>query len=252
MSTDIPPGKTTDGFWVANDDIGVLRAIEGSTADFVGIDCQHGIEDHTLRRMLEVPSSVPRYVRVADSSPQKIGYALDLGADGIIVPMVNSVEQAQMIARAAHYPPRGERSYGPVSTWLSRDVSELDSRVTILAMIETESGLHNAEAILNVDGIDGCYVGPADLGIALGHGANQFPPSEPMRAALSLIASAAQRTRKIAALHAGDATLAHTFRELGFTMLTLANGERLVAAGIDQQLKASGAEARFATMNSPY
>jgi 2-keto-3-deoxy-L-rhamnonate aldolase RhmA len=251
MSTDIPPGTAT-GFWIANDDIGVLRAIERSTADFVGIDCQHGIEDHTLRRMLEVPSSVPRYVRVADSSAQKIGYALDLGADGVIVPMVNSVEQAQMITRAAHYPPRGDRSYGPVSTWLNRDVSELDSRVTILVMIETESGLHNVEAILSVDGSDGCYVGPADLGIALGHGPNQFPPSEPMRAALTAIADAAQRTRKIAALHAGDATLAHIFRELGFTMLTLANGDRLVSAGIEQQLKASGAEARLATMTSSY
>ncbi|MDI2034182.1 HpcH/HpaI aldolase family protein [Paenarthrobacter nitroguajacolicus] len=251
MFTDPLPGPTT-GFWIANDDIGVLRAIEGSTADFVGIDCQHGIGDHILRRMLEIRSSVPRYVRVADSSAQKIGYALDLGADGIIVPMVNSVEQAKMVTRAAHYPPRGDRSYGPVSPWLSRDVAELDSRVTILVMIETECGLRNAEAILNVDGIDGCYVGPADLGISLGHGANQFPPSEPMRTALSRIADAAQRTRKVAGLHAGDAALAGTFRELGFTMLTLANGERLVSSGIEQQLKASGAEAHSATTNSPY
>ena len=109
-------------------------------------------------------------VRVEANHATPIGRALDLGAAGVIVPLVNSADDAAAAVAAARYPPRGIRSYGPLRSDLriGPTPAEVDDTVLVLAMIETADGLTNLEEIAATPGLDGVYVGPSDLSIGLG------------------------------------------------------------------------------------
>ena len=141
--------------------------------DFLLLDGQHG--DWNLERAGEAfrrifaAGSIPM-VRVVQNDPFAIGSMLDRGALGVVVPMVETVEEARAAAAAARYGPRGKRSVGgsPLRNWLPLRNDEVDEEIFVAVQIETELGVENAEAILSVDGIDGCWIGPSDLELSLG------------------------------------------------------------------------------------
>jgi 4-hydroxy-2-oxoheptanedioate aldolase len=142
--------------------------------DWVCIDTQHGVIGYDqMMPMLQALSitATPAFVRVPWNQPDHIMKALDAGAQGVIVPMVSTEEDAKAAVAAAKYPPVGMRSWGPIRAALDvPDYSpETANRRTIVAvMIETPGGVENLDAILAVPGVDAVYVGPSDL--ALGHG----------------------------------------------------------------------------------
>ncbi len=109
-------------------------------------------------------------IRVQENNYYTIGRALDRGALGIIVPMVNSVEDAREVVRACKYPPQGGRSFGPFGTeHLGSDyAARINDEVYVAVQIETIRAVERAEEILSVEGIDGCWIGPADLGLSMG------------------------------------------------------------------------------------
>jgi 4-hydroxy-2-oxoheptanedioate aldolase len=142
--------------------------------DGLVIDLQHAPIDLSdavaMMTAIELGGAVP-LARIRTNEPAEVMALLDAGAYGIIAPMVNSAEDALRLAGALHYPPRGARSFGarrPLLRYGTR-YAEIASRTIIsFAMIETRSGLENLDAILAVDGIDGVFVGPSDLALALG------------------------------------------------------------------------------------
>jgi len=143
--------------------------------DWVGIDVQHGLIGYDgMLRMLQAVAvgGVPAIVRVAAADPAAIGRALDSGAAGVIVPLVESAEQAELAVAACRFPPRGRRSWGPVRPALAGGYrpADADREVACIVMVETRAGVDAVEEIAAVDGVDGVLVGPSDLALSLGGG----------------------------------------------------------------------------------
>jgi 4-hydroxy-2-oxoheptanedioate aldolase len=152
-----------------------------SGVDCVTIDLQHGMIDfQILVSMLQAVSATPAtpFVRVPSCNQPLLMKVLDAGAYGVICPMIESAEQAKAFVEATRYPPRGARSFGPARGLLYGGADYLqhaDSTVVRLAMIESKLGLAAIDDICAVDGLDGIFVGPSDLGLALGKGALNDP-----------------------------------------------------------------------------
>ena len=190
--------------------------------DSVTIDLQHGLFDEgtAIRTLMALGDARPRrWVRVGANDPAAVGRMLDAGADGLIVPMVNSAAEARALAFASHYPPAGGRSFGPALAALRPGGTPAPR---ILAMIETREALDDVHAILAVDGIDGVYVGPNDLGLGLGLGPGSDRTEPEMLAALGRIAGAARAVGKQAGLFCLSARYAAARAADGFDLLTVA------------------------------
>jgi 4-hydroxy-2-oxoheptanedioate aldolase len=141
--------------------------------DFIMVDDQHGAWDDTKAmaafRSILLAGSVPM-VRVRHNDFAAIGNMLDRGAIGIVVPLVNTREDAERAAEACRYPPRGGRSEGPFGCGIyGPDYhSWADDQVLLMVQIETIQAVENAAEILSVEGVDGCWIGPADMAASMG------------------------------------------------------------------------------------
>ena len=168
------------GYWVALDAPPATERLAATGYDLVVLDAQHGlIDDRAVLAGLtavDAGASVPGapgavgVVRVAANDPTPIGRALDLGAAGVIVPLVSSAAEAAGAVRAARYPPDGVRSFGPLRSGLRVGPAPAQSNaaVVVLTMVETAGGLAEVDAIAATPGLDGLFVGPNDLRLALG------------------------------------------------------------------------------------
>jgi len=227
------------GAWLGFASGEMLGALCASSIDYVGIDCQHGLVTETdVARLIVAAGPVrpARIVRVGANRPELIGKALDGGADGVIVPSVNSAEEARAAAAATSFPPDGVRSYGVMAAFVPRDPALIQRRALVLPMIETRAGLAAVEEILAVPGVDGVYVGPADLGIALGLGHAQFPAGPGLEASLEVVVAAARGAGKFAGIHAGGELFAAGYVEQGFRLITLGSERSFVSTGVDRAL----------------
>jgi 2-keto-3-deoxy-L-rhamnonate aldolase RhmA len=244
------------GAWMTVPSQIVLEGFSRSAIDYVGIDCQHGrtAEWEILDLLAKTGGSgAPKIVRVSANRCELVGKVLDGGADGVIIPGIDSAGDAEDVVRAVRYPPDGIRSYGPTARFLPREPTDLAQRVLVLPMIETAAGLEAVEEIVAVDGVDGVYVGPADLGLALGLGWRQFPASEELLGALDLIATAARAAGKIAGIHAGGHEFVAPYLGLGYRLLTLQAEAAFLRAGVDRVLeKMALAGAESTADSSPY
>src|SRR3990172_2258184 len=146
--------------------------------DWVCVDTQHGLAGHeTMVAMLQAldVAGTPTFVRVAWNHPDLIMRALDAGADGIVVPMVNTPEDAAQAVRSCRYAPAGFRSWGPARSSLGEPAyspSSANAAVICMVMIETRAAVEDIDSILAVDGVAGAYIGPSDLAISCGLPAN--------------------------------------------------------------------------------
>jgi 4-hydroxy-2-oxoheptanedioate aldolase len=142
--------------------------------DWIGIDTQHGLIGYdTLLHMLQAVAvtGTPTVVRVSSNDLGEIGRALDSGAQGVIIPLIETAEQARQAAHACRYPPRGGRSWGALRPMLEHvpyGTALGDELAVCFAMVETETGVDNIEEIASVDGVDVVYVGPSDLASSSG------------------------------------------------------------------------------------
>lgn len=165
-------GHPIGAFWFSLGSVTLIEAAIHAGAEAVIVDMQHGLFDRpTLEAAIGcVPTHVPSLVRVEDDSAPAIGRALDAGAEGIIVPLVESGGQAARAASACHYPPKGHRSGGGVRPL--RDfgayVAAAGQAIAVGVMIETAAGLANAKAIASAPGVDFVFIGTGDLALSLG------------------------------------------------------------------------------------
>ena len=165
-------GRATTGGWCAIPDALAAEVMAGAGFDWVCLDTQHGLIDRAaMVAMLNALDAhgVPSLVRVPANDGAAIMAALDAGADGIIVPLVNSAAEAAAAADACRYPPLGHRSWGPVRASLRQpgyapDTANAD--VLCIPMIETVDAVEVVEEISAVPGVDALFVGPWDLSLS--------------------------------------------------------------------------------------
>jgi len=173
--------------------------------DFVLIDNQHGVWDKD-RFMAALHgawlgNAVPM-ARVEQNDFYAIGSLLDQGALGIVVPMVNTRQDAEAAVFATHYPPLGGRSLGAMGAafYGLSDPQLVNEEVFLAVQIETAPGVENAEEILSVNGIDGCWIGPADLARSLGADLSTARGCELHESSIQRVLAACRRTGKIAGI----------------------------------------------------
>lgn len=210
--------------------------------DALCVDLQHGLSEMTdVAPMLQAISqtdTVP-VVRVAWNEPAAIMKALDLGAYGIIVPLVNNAEEAARAVAACRYPPVGMRSNGPVRAvhYGGADyVANANKEIIVMAMIETKEGLANLDAICATPGLDAVYIGPADLSFALGMPPRADNPDPLHMATCDKIKAAAHKAGIKCVMHCAGADFAAGAVKRGFDMVMLTGDLACMIAGARLQL----------------
>ncbi|ADB30523.1 4-hydroxy-2-oxovalerate aldolase [Kribbella flavida DSM 17836] len=219
------------GYWVMLDAPPATERIARVGYDYVVLDQQHGLL--STRGILDglmaidaAGTATVGLVRVEANNATPIGRALDAGAAGVIVPLVDSAEDAARAVRAAKYPPAGIRSYGPARSGLRVGPvpAEADAATVVLAMIETAAGLDNVAEICATPGLDGVYVGPSDLCLAVG---GTFPGDpevdEVFDAAVQRIAEVAAAAGVAAGIHTNDGATAKRRLAEGYTFATVSS-----------------------------
>ncbi len=172
LKTRLLAGDTLTTAWLSINHPFVAELIVRQGFDVAVIDMQHGLQTVSdVAGMLQVvqPHALGM-VRVPWTDAATLMKVLDMGAEGVIVPLVNTASDAQMIVSACQYPPKGIRSYGPTrATHVFPDYAKkANDNLAIFAMIETAEGLANLESICKTPGLTGIFIGPADLSYALG------------------------------------------------------------------------------------
>lgn len=225
--------------WLAMGSVAMVEAAARARPDAIVLDLQHGLFD---RRDLEaaigvVPRDVPVLVRVAENAATAIGAALDAGAEGVIVPLVETAEQAEAAARYARFPPHGVRSGGGVRPLadFGAYVSAAERGTVVIVMIETLEGLENAEAIAAARGVDMVFIGTGDLALCLGSGEDAARRHAESCAA---IRAACERAGTPCGVFTGTLDAALARREEGYRMVVAANDVELVSRGFREAAEA--------------
>jgi 4-hydroxy-2-oxoheptanedioate aldolase len=210
---------------------GEWQALAMVRAGFAGVlaDMQHGMFDygHMLAHVQAVgrAGGIPM-VRPPLDDFGMVARALDAGASVIIMPMINTVDDAKRLVDVAKFPPMASRSMGPKGAlelwqmWPQDYLSQSNELTTLLPMIETRRALDNLDGILAVDGIGGVFVGPFDLSINLSGGKVGGANDPDVKATLPEIVAAAKKAGKLAGIYATGAEEANRFAGLGFNLVS--------------------------------
>jgi len=212
--------------WLSLGSVAVAELAARSGSDAIVIDMQHGLWD---RQALEnaigvIPPSVPVLVRVAENTPSAIGQALDAGAEGVIVPLVETAEQARAAVAATRYPPQGVRGvsvsqrgnrYGTVPDYFARANEE----ITVVVQIESRAGVAAADEIAAVQGVDGLFIGPSDLAAGYGHLGDVAHPE--VQRAIARVHAAAQAAGKPTGILSPVEADARRYLDLGVRMVAV-------------------------------
>ncbi len=210
--------------------------------DALCVDMQHGLIDYSdawlMLQAISQTETVP-IVRVPWNDPAILMKVLDAGAYGVIVPLINSAAEAAAAVAACRYPPDGIRSFGPIRAALygGGDYHEwANDEVLVLGMIETKQGLANLEEICATPGLDGVYIGPADLSYAL-----DLPPradnTEPRHIeACDRILATAHKHGKKAGMHTASAAFAAGAVARGFDFVTVTSDTACLASAARRQI----------------
>lgn len=238
----VPPvaagiAPSSRGVWAFTADVDLLRRLALAGFDWVALDAQHGPVDrgalHGIGRALG-DARAPFVVRVPSVDPVWIGAALDAGAAAVVVPSVTGRDDAGLAARASRYPPDGDRSWGPFAPlWGSAapDPATANATVRCLVMVETTGALADVDAIAATAGVDGLFVGPLDLAIALGTTVEALLEDHGDGNPLGRVVAAARRHGILVAAFAGTPAIAQRLRAHGIRCLAVTTDVAVVAQG---------------------
>lgn len=220
-------GRQTVGCWLSLANTYSAEALAKLGFDWVCVDLQHGLLDYTdLTHLLPAISSsdATPIVRVPWNEPYEIMKALDAGAYGVIVPMINDRAEAERAVAACRYPPDGNRSFGPIRAALYGGrgyAKEANGQVACIAMIETQQGLDNLDEIVATPGLDAVYIGPSDLALALGLPAVGDTDQAEHAEAVARILAACQKAGIGAGIHTSSLQYTRRYLAAGFNLVTL-------------------------------
>jgi len=213
--------------------------------DAVTIDLQHGMIGFDMAvPMLQAISSTPAmaFARVARNDLALINQLLDAGAYGIICPMISTAEEARHFALACRYPPMGNRSFGPARGLLYGGADyfqKANEEIVALAMIETVEGLKNLEDILATEGLDGIYIGPNDLCLALGASPAAESEEPVVTQAIARIIETCHLMGKAAGIFCSSGQAAAKRAEQGFNFITPGNDAALLGRVAREEVAAA-------------
>lgn len=214
--------------------------------DGVALDLQHGLigmDQANVMAAAIVAAGKPVITRVLWNDPGLIGQALDFASSVVIAPMVNSVDQAKALVKAAKYPPIGQRSWGGYAMVQASGKSaadylkEANHDTLVFAMIETQEALDIVDAIAAVAGLDGLFVGPSDLSIALSKGEELNRLSADNLAAMKKVVHAAHKNKLVAGAFAGTPEIIKQYVAMGYTFITAVTDNDVLKLGIEAALK---------------
>lgn len=236
-------GAVVNG-WLAVPSVFSAEIMGRAGWDAITIDMQHGAVDYgdalAMLTAIAAGGQAAPMVRVPWNEPGAIMRMLDAGALGIICPMIESAEQARAFVRACRYPPKGARSFGPIRARLVYGdgyAAAANDDVMPFAMIETAEALARVDEILDVDGLAGVYIGPADLAYSLGETPRFDPVAPRVVEAVDRILAAARARGLIAGIHNGTPEYARAMIEKGFRLVTVGSDARYIEAGAKATLE---------------
>ncbi|MBK5354400.1 4-hydroxy-2-oxoheptanedioate aldolase [Pseudomonas sp. TH41] len=238
-------GEAQIGLWLGLADAYCAELAANAGFDWLLIDGEHAPND--LRAMLSQLQAVAPYpshpvIRPVIGDTALIKQVLDIGVQTLLVPMVESANQARELVRAIHYPPNGVRGVGSAlaraSRWNSIPgyLDKSDEQMCLLVQIENREGLANLDAIASVEGVDGVFIGPADLSASMGYRGNPGHPK--VQAAIEDAIARIQKAGKAAGILSADQKLAKRYIELGAAF---------VAVGVDTTVLMRGLQTLAAT-----
>lgn len=223
------------GVWSLLGEPRTAAALEHAGFDWVLLDQQHGhFDDAAVRATLALRREhrVPILVRPRANDAGLIGRALDAGADGVLVPLVESAAEAAAAVAAAHHPPRGIRSWGPLPGLERTDgVDGRPPAPFVGVMVETAAGLADVAAIAATPGVDLVFVGPFDLSLSLGTTVDELLADEREEAPLPRILAACAAAGVASGAFGAVVPRARTFVRLGFTWVVAVLDTGVLAAG---------------------
>jgi 4-hydroxy-2-oxoheptanedioate aldolase len=236
--------------WCGLPDPAIPALLAREAFDAVVIDLQHGAIDFSpaLRSVpLIAAAGKPALVRIPVGDFASASRFLDAGASGVIAPMINTLEDARLFASFMKFPPVGERSWGPhgalaLSGLQPAEYFAVANGLSVsFAMVETREALSIIDEILAVPGIDGVFIGPSDLSIALSQGRHMNPTSPEVEEALHHALSRVNAAGKLAGVYAATGERAAELAHKGFHLVSIASDTALLRAGAQMALKAARA-----------
>jgi 4-hydroxy-2-oxoheptanedioate aldolase len=235
--------------WVCSGSPLVAEICAGSGLDWLLIDMEHsanGLEGVLAQLQAVAAYPITPLVRVASDDPVGIKQVLDLGAQNLLVPMIESAEQAAAVVEAVRYPPAGRRGVGSAlsrsARWNRVDdyLANTDQLVSLHLQVETTAGVAAAAAIAAVDGVDGVFVGPSDLAASMGLLGQQTHPD-----VVAAVLRAFEAVRSVGVpvgVNAFDPQAAQRYLDAGASFILV---------GADVTLLARGSEAFAARWSAP-
>ncbi|HDX1179748.1 TPA: 4-hydroxy-2-oxoheptanedioate aldolase [Pasteurella multocida] len=254
--------KPQIGLWIGLADGYACELAATAGFDWLLLDGEHAPNDlRTLLHQLQTLAAYPTtpIIRPVIGQRHTIKQLLDIGAQTLLVPMVETAEQARELVKAIHYPPKGVRGVGSAlaraSRWNSipNYLQQADDEICLLVQVENKTGLQNLKAIAEVDGVDGVFIGPADLSASLGHLGNPSHP-EVQQAIEQAIATICAADKAAGILYA-DEKMAKHYLALGCTFVAVGVDTSLLMRALNdlsQKFKSSNALENTASANQIY
>jgi 4-hydroxy-2-oxoheptanedioate aldolase len=234
----LPLGRV--GAWCSIGSSYVVELLGSCGFDWICIDLQHGFAAVAdLLPMLQAASitHTPVVVRVPRLDAGLIGRALDAGAAGVIIPMVNSAAEARDAVRACRYAPDGARSWGPARLLLADpaySAQRANARIQCVVMVETLEAVRNLDEIVQVDGVDAIFVGPSDLAVDMDLPPRRGQTSGDHADVLAAIARTCQKSGMPAGIFCGTFRAVPRFEEMGYTILAATTDAALLRAAASE------------------
>jgi 4-hydroxy-2-oxoheptanedioate aldolase len=244
--------------WVGMNEAAVAEALARESFDTVVLDMQHGALDFpgASQAILSVAlAGKPTIVRAPVGDFALASRLLDAGAAGLIAPMINSRDDARRLVAFTKFPPLGERSWGPRAVLplsgleAPAYLAAANGLTQTIAMIETRAALDALDDILGVEGIDGVFVGPSDLSIALSEGRGVEPRGKALLAASQRILARVKAHGKYAAMFCFDGADAAAMAALGYRLCSISSDQTLLRAAAAAELAAARANPVYWTRN---
>ena len=230
-------GKSVVNGWLQIPNSFTAELMANQNWDSLTLDMQHGVIDYAnavaMLQAISTTDVVPM-ARVNWNEPGQIMKILDAGAYGIICPMVSNKKEAENFVKACMYPPKGYRSYGPIRGLVYGGpdyADEANNEILKFAMIETKESLENLDEIMTTSGLDGIYIGPADLSLALGEKPSfDKPEGDPVYNTIMNILDHAKKNKIIAGIQNGQPENAEKMIKKGFQLVTIGSDQRYMTA----------------------
>lgn len=234
LKSRLKAGEQTYGVWMSVESPIVTELLSTLGFDWFVFDTEHNpIEIYQVQTLMQAMrgNQTTPLVRVVWNDLVPIKRALDVGAYGVVVPWVNTRQEAEMAVKACRYAPRGLRGCGPrrAAMFDSEYLKTADEELLVIAQIETKTAVENIDEILSVDGIDVSYIGPADLSASYGHLGNMSHPE--VQQAIDRVFDASEEADVATGVHMGAGKTIMDRVEKGYNFITVGSDLQFFRSG---------------------